>query len=192
MSVCTPNTGRECSAASLGSGDAIAATARRAAQAGRFRRVGMRGSMSDNPHARALVEGALVVPLPDRMSLGMQAGIAGVVFMSWIMRADVARGLRGGREGGGRCGAEAAIEGSNGARGHGSLFLDGLIAGPSAPTVVLWDPHGASPCPEALVIGTQRSRFRQDHEGPDTPRISPVMTHFSASQFQTNRTTRIC
>ena len=56
--------------------------------------------MSDNPHARALVEGALVVPLPDRMSLGMQAGIAGVVFMSWIMRADVARGLRGGREGG--------------------------------------------------------------------------------------------
>ena len=131
-------------------------------------RVGVRGSMGDNPHARALVEGALVVPLPDRMSLGVQAGIArvwgdpaqqdlwrvggtgswlrghddavrasriamarvdvqrpwrflrlsvfgdwaraggddfyaagaGVVFMNGLMRVDVARGLRGGREGG--------------------------------------------------------------------------------------------
>ena len=34
----------------------------------------VRVSRGDNPYARALVEGALVVPLPRRMSLGMQAG----------------------------------------------------------------------------------------------------------------------
>ena len=38
----------------------------------------VRGSMGDNPHVRALVEAALVVPLPDRMSLGIQAGAARV------------------------------------------------------------------------------------------------------------------
>ena len=36
----------------------------------------VRGSAGDNPHVRALAEAALVVPLPDRMSLGMQAGAA--------------------------------------------------------------------------------------------------------------------
>ena len=34
----------------------------------------VRVSGGDNPHARTLVEGALVVPLPRRMSLGVQAG----------------------------------------------------------------------------------------------------------------------
>ena len=38
----------------------------------------VRGSAGDNPHVRALVEGALVVPLPRGMSLGMQAGAGGV------------------------------------------------------------------------------------------------------------------
>ena len=122
----------------------------------------------DNPHVRALVEGALVIPLPSRLSLGIQAGAArvwgepapqdlwsiggsgswvrghaevvgasriqmakldlqrpisflrlsvfadwasargdnlyavggGLVFMHGILRVDVARGLRWGREGG--------------------------------------------------------------------------------------------
>ena len=36
----------------------------------------MRGLAGDSPHVRALVEAALVVPLPGRMSLGMQAGTA--------------------------------------------------------------------------------------------------------------------
>ena len=130
---------------------------------------GVRGSVGDNSHLRALVEGALVVPLPRRMSLGVQAGAArvwgdparqdlwrigatgdwlrghegavrvsrmvmgrvdlqrplgflrasvfgdwtraggedhyavgaGLVFMDGIMRVDVARGIRGGIEGGG-------------------------------------------------------------------------------------------
>ncbi|MDE2796018.1 MAG: hypothetical protein OXL34_14450 [Gemmatimonadota bacterium] len=39
---------------------------------------GVRVSAGDNPHVRALVEGALVVPLPRRMSLGVQAGAARV------------------------------------------------------------------------------------------------------------------
>ncbi len=38
----------------------------------------VRGSAGDNPHVRALVESALVVPLPRGMSLGMQAGAGGV------------------------------------------------------------------------------------------------------------------
>ena len=38
----------------------------------------VRGAVGDHPHIRALVEAALVVPLPDRMSLGMQAGAARV------------------------------------------------------------------------------------------------------------------
>ena len=41
-------------------------------------RVAVRGALGDSSHVRALVEGALVVPLPDRMSLGVQAGIARV------------------------------------------------------------------------------------------------------------------
>lgn len=40
--------------------------------------VGVKGSLGDNPHVRARLEGALVVPLPDRMSLGVQAGAARV------------------------------------------------------------------------------------------------------------------
>ena len=36
----------------------------------------VRGSAGDNPHVRALVEGALVVPLPGQMSVGVQAGAA--------------------------------------------------------------------------------------------------------------------
>ena len=39
---------------------------------------GVRVSAGDNPHVRALVEGALVVPLPRGMSLGVQAGAGGV------------------------------------------------------------------------------------------------------------------
>ena len=41
-------------------------------------RVAARGALGDSSHVRALVEGALVVPLPDRMSLGVQGGIARV------------------------------------------------------------------------------------------------------------------
>ena len=38
----------------------------------------VRGSLGDNPHVKTIVEGALVVPLAWRFSLGMQAGMAGV------------------------------------------------------------------------------------------------------------------
>lgn len=40
--------------------------------------VGVKGSVGDNAHVKALVEGVLVVPVPgpDRMSLGVQAGAA--------------------------------------------------------------------------------------------------------------------
>ena len=41
-------------------------------------RVAVRGALGDSSHVRALAEGALVVPLPNRMSLGVQAGIARV------------------------------------------------------------------------------------------------------------------
>ncbi|MCZ0934069.1 MAG: hypothetical protein OXJ54_02700 [Gemmatimonadetes bacterium] len=41
-------------------------------------RVGVRASAGDNPHVRAIVEGALVIPLSSRLSLGMQAGTARV------------------------------------------------------------------------------------------------------------------
>lgn len=39
-------------------------------------RARVRGWAGDNPHVRATVEGALIVPLPARMSLGVQAGMA--------------------------------------------------------------------------------------------------------------------
>ena len=39
-------------------------------------RISVQGLVGDNPHVRAVVEGALTVPLPARMSLGMQAGMA--------------------------------------------------------------------------------------------------------------------
>ena len=39
-------------------------------------RISLQGLVGDNPHVRAVVEGALTVPLPARMSLGMQAGMA--------------------------------------------------------------------------------------------------------------------
>lgn len=39
-------------------------------------RISLQGLAGDNPHVRAVVEGALTVPLPARMSLGMQAGMA--------------------------------------------------------------------------------------------------------------------
>ena len=38
----------------------------------------VRGSVGNNPHAKTIVEGALVVPLVWRSSLGVQAGMAGV------------------------------------------------------------------------------------------------------------------
>ena len=38
----------------------------------------VRGSMGDNPHVKALVEGAVVVPLAAGLSLGLQGGMAGV------------------------------------------------------------------------------------------------------------------
>ena len=41
-------------------------------------RASFRASAGDNPHVRAVVEGALVIPLPSRMSLGMQAAVARV------------------------------------------------------------------------------------------------------------------
>lgn len=41
-------------------------------------RVGVRASAGDNPHVRAIVEGALVVPLSSRLLLGMRAGTARV------------------------------------------------------------------------------------------------------------------
>jgi len=41
-------------------------------------RIGVRASAGDNPHVRAIVEGALVVPLSSRLLLGMQAGTARV------------------------------------------------------------------------------------------------------------------
>ncbi len=41
-------------------------------------RVGVRASAGDNPHVRAIVEGALVIPLSSRLSLGMRAGTARV------------------------------------------------------------------------------------------------------------------
>ena len=41
-------------------------------------RISVQGLVGDNPHVRAVVEGALTVPLPARMSLGMQAGMAQV------------------------------------------------------------------------------------------------------------------
>ena len=41
-------------------------------------RVNVRGSEGDNPHVRAVVEGALVIPLSSRLRLGMQAGTARV------------------------------------------------------------------------------------------------------------------
>ena len=39
-------------------------------------RVAARGALGDSSHVRALVEGALVVPLPSRMSVGVQGGMA--------------------------------------------------------------------------------------------------------------------
>ena len=41
-------------------------------------RVGVRASAGDNPHVRAIVEGALVIPLSSRLLLGMRAGTARV------------------------------------------------------------------------------------------------------------------
>ncbi len=41
-------------------------------------RVGVRAAAGDNPHVRAIVEGALVIPLSSRLLLGMQAGTAHV------------------------------------------------------------------------------------------------------------------
>ena len=41
-------------------------------------RASVRGSAGDNPHVRAVAEAVLVVPLPGRMSLGLQTGIARV------------------------------------------------------------------------------------------------------------------
>ncbi len=41
-------------------------------------RVGVRASAGDNPHVRAVVEGALRIPLSRRLFLGMQAGTARV------------------------------------------------------------------------------------------------------------------
>ncbi|MCY3599555.1 MAG: hypothetical protein OXN85_06265 [Gemmatimonadetes bacterium] len=41
-------------------------------------RVGFRASAGDNPHVRAIVEGALVIPFSSRLLLGMQAGTARV------------------------------------------------------------------------------------------------------------------
>ena len=38
----------------------------------------VRGSLGDDPHVRSLIEGALVIPLAWRFSLGAQAGMAGV------------------------------------------------------------------------------------------------------------------
>ena len=38
----------------------------------------MRASAGDNPHVRAIAEGALVIPLSSRLSLGMRAGTARV------------------------------------------------------------------------------------------------------------------
>ena len=40
--------------------------------------VGVRGSAGDNAHLRTLIEGALLVPLAARISLGLQAGFANV------------------------------------------------------------------------------------------------------------------
>ena len=39
---------------------------------------GVRGSLGDNPHIKTMVEGALVIPLVARMSLGLQGGVAEV------------------------------------------------------------------------------------------------------------------
>ena len=41
-------------------------------------RASVRASAGDNPHVRAVVEGALLIPLPSRLSLGVQAGTARV------------------------------------------------------------------------------------------------------------------
>ena len=41
-------------------------------------RASVRAKAGDNPHVRAVVEGALVIPLPSRLTLGMQAGAARV------------------------------------------------------------------------------------------------------------------
>ena len=41
-------------------------------------RVGVRASAGDNPHLRAIVEGALMIPVSSRLSLWMQAGTARV------------------------------------------------------------------------------------------------------------------
>ncbi|MDE2973117.1 MAG: hypothetical protein OXU64_00125 [Gemmatimonadota bacterium] len=41
-------------------------------------RVAVRGVLGDSSHVSALAEGALAVPLPDRMSVGVQAGVARV------------------------------------------------------------------------------------------------------------------
>ena len=41
-------------------------------------RASVRVAAGDNPHVRAVVEGALVIPLPFRLSLGLQAGTARV------------------------------------------------------------------------------------------------------------------
>ena len=41
-------------------------------------RISVQGLVGDNPHVRAVAEAALTVPLPARMSLGMQAGMAQV------------------------------------------------------------------------------------------------------------------
>ena len=41
-------------------------------------RASLRASAGDNPHARAVVETALLIPLPARLALGMQAGAARV------------------------------------------------------------------------------------------------------------------
>ncbi len=41
-------------------------------------RASVRAAAGDNPHVRAVVEGALVIPLPSRLSLGMQAATAHV------------------------------------------------------------------------------------------------------------------
>ena len=41
-------------------------------------RASLRASRGDSPHVRAVLEGALVIPLPSQLSLGMQAGVARV------------------------------------------------------------------------------------------------------------------
>ena len=40
--------------------------------------VGARGSAGDNPHVRAMATGAIAIPLPGNLSIGLEAGVAGV------------------------------------------------------------------------------------------------------------------